>query len=54
MMPMSHGQPDVIAMILKIQTWPQDQMGALPFYEAIAGGKPISNSGPQVVRSKDG
>jgi hypothetical protein len=54
MMPMSHGQPDVIAIILKIQTWPREQMRGLPFCEAIAGGKPISNSEPQVVRSKDG
>jgi hypothetical protein len=54
MMPMSHGQPDVIAMILKIQTWPREQMRGLPFCEAIAGAKPLCNSAPQVVRSKDG
>jgi len=54
LMPLSHGQPGVIALIFKIQTWPLEQMRGLPFCEAIAGGEPLSHSEPQIVGSKDG
>ena len=53
LMPLSHGQPDVIAMIFKIQTWPREQMRGLPFCEAIAGGEPLSHSEPQMVEAKE-
>ena len=49
MMPLSHGAPGVIAMILALQTWPREKMRGLPFCEAIADSTGISNSDPEII-----
>lgn len=54
LMPLSHGQPGEIAMILKVQTWPREKMRGLPFYEAIANISGICHYEPQFVGSKSG
>jgi hypothetical protein len=54
LMPLSHGQPDVIEMIIKIQTWPKEEMRGLPFCEVIENSANVSNSKPQVIRPNDG
>jgi hypothetical protein len=52
MMPLSHGEPGVIAMILAVQTWPREKMRGLPFCDAVADSTGISNSEPDIVRGK--
>ena len=37
MMPLSHGNPNVIAIALVVQTWPREEMKGLPFCEVIPG-----------------
>jgi len=54
MMPLSHGEPGVIAMILTVQTWPREKMRGLPFCEAVANSSGISNSEPQIIRRTAG
>lgn len=50
MMPLSHGRPGVVAMVFKLQTWPEEQMRGLPFCEVITDKKPVHNSGPKLVQ----
>ncbi len=50
MMPLSHGAPGVIAMILSVQTWPREKMRGLAFCEAVADSIGISNSEPDIIR----
>lgn len=54
LMPLSHGEPGVPAMIFKVQTWPTEAMRGLPFCEVIARTENVGNSAPQVVGSDQG
>lgn len=51
LMPLSHGQPGIVAMIFKIQTWPREQMQGLPYCEAVRGASEVDNLVPQRVQS---
>ena len=52
MMPLSHGQPGSVEMAFVVQTWPREEMRGLPFCDVIADCINISNSEPDIVRSK--
>ena len=54
MMPLSNGDPSVVAMVFKLQTWPREEMRGLPFCEVVANSSSVSNSGPRVVDPKSG
>ncbi len=49
-MPLSHGQPGQIEMILKVQTWPREEMRGLPFCQAVEECSEVANSEPELVR----
>ena len=54
LMPLSQGEPGIIAMVFKVQTWPIEQMRGLPFCDAITEDDPPEHSEPQTVsRSGD-
>lgn len=53
LMPLSHGEPGVPAMIFKVQTWPKEEMRGLPFCDVIANAKHVGNTTPRVVRRSD-
>jgi hypothetical protein len=53
LMPLSHGEPGVPAMIFKVQTWPKEEMRGLPFCDVIANAKHVGNTPPRVVRRSD-
>lgn len=52
MMPLSLGEPGIIAMILAVQTWPRDKMQGLPFCEAVASSSAINKSEPELIPSE--
>lgn len=54
MMPLSHGQPGVVAMVFKLQTWPREKIQGRPFCEVISDCTEVSNSTPQIVRAETG
>ena len=54
MMPLSHGEPGVVAMVFKLQTWPREKMHGRPFCEVIPDCTEVSNCAPRIVRADTG
>ena len=52
-MPLSHGDPGVVAMALIVQTWPRDPTHELPFCEVISEATSVENSNPKSLHLND-
>lgn len=52
MMPLSGGEPGVVAMVFKLQTWQREEMLGLPFCEVVTNSSNVSNSKPQAINPK--
>lgn len=53
LMPLSDGEPGVVAMVFKMQIWPREAMRGLPFCEVAANSSNVNNSKPYSVISKE-
>jgi len=53
MMPLSNGDPGVVAMALVVQTWPHEQMCGLTFCDVITDATAIENSSPNPLNPND-
>lgn len=54
MMPLSDGEPGIIAMIFAVQTWPREKMRGMAFCEVIKNCREVGNTEPCLVRLKGG
>lgn len=54
MMPLSAGEPGIIAMIFAVQTWPREKMRGMAFCDVIKNCRDVGNMEPDLVRLKVG